>query len=1165
MNTHLQTQTKAAPTPSLASVPTGLLQRTCACGGTPGLTGECGECSKNKLSLQRRIIPSLHRGESRSEETISPIVHEVLRSPGQPLDAAARAFFEPRFGHDFSRVRIHTDTRAAESAQAVNALAYTVSPHIVFQAAHYTPGTDAGKKLLAHELAHVVQQQGQPGVLSEFTLDAANSPAEAEADTVAEAVMNREPVPQAKTASPGSTIHRKLEGGVIGGIALGILGGLFGGIVGGLIGIGLGATFGHFLTKGKKADSKSPPYERIKKLLSRGIFDWAVTDEDARAVMKILLDLKPKEMLETIVKMKNSGAWNTLKRELPESDPIGFDYFAEKPLNRTTGYIMPGDRINLDIYVGGKLERRASGEYTVHEDGVHLDDNKNEYLLPEFRGELKEPIQIAEMKPEEAINTIAKFFIDHLIYPGGRFWLNVTRRGHLWGPDAGATGGIAVESTYSRPDTVESRLRDKRSRFAEYAARYGTDKYVHRILAFYWHEVDNNLDKWQTPEDLWAWAAGQASKPLPESPIEPFYSFYLALRKQLDFVSTVNKGTWQDAMDRYAKWLDAHINDPDLGKYKPEDIWKKAIRNALTVEAKRFREEFLRKEKERREHPAIDWEAAGKKLDQALEFIKRKIYYTPEPQYIEAKSEGVSYLVGASDAEKLVRQRIGDDFLHDIVSRMGDPNFLQTSVEDDFAYYLSKNWELKQALELTQAHPYVEKAALEREEIPGWQTAIEVVVGFIPVVGQVVGAYEAISGKDLFGNPLSNAERAILGASILLPASAKIYKGGKALYTVDEFTKLYRNMSAAEADALFRATAGIKPGSFGARLLGEVTDTIKNNKAGTVFKDPEKLKKVGRLLDDMGLTEQKTARALSKRPGSILEGVEKQADEIAEKEINNIGAITEGALNDDTVKLLKQQPALRSALAENGLAARALKKCNTPCYPPNATADQIRTLEQHLERIKATGKYNENNLREFLYQNRDNLDKAIGDVMKHKTSRHMDEFLRYEIQTTYYGPVRRVPPREDPRMRGAMVERSHDIGVMHGRAYAGEKLGLKGTGFKNPFEKSGKYGQGFDDIMVLGDDLETGIIYIVEYKGGGAVLEAGQMELEWVAGNIRRLFTEGGTAGQDLARKLSKALREGRLKGVALSTPIESGIAQETKELASWIYDAKKLSSSLGI
>jgi hypothetical protein len=86
------------------------------------------------------------------------IVHDVLRSPGQPLDRATRSFFEQRFGQDFSAVRIHTSSRAAESAQKVGALAYTVGSQVVFGAGQFAPHAAAGQRLLAHELTHTIQQ-----------------------------------------------------------------------------------------------------------------------------------------------------------------------------------------------------------------------------------------------------------------------------------------------------------------------------------------------------------------------------------------------------------------------------------------------------------------------------------------------------------------------------------------------------------------------------------------------------------------------------------------------------------------------------------------------------------------------------------------------------------------------------------------------------------------------------------------------------------------------------------------------------------------------------------------------------------------------------------------------------------------------------------------------
>jgi hypothetical protein len=103
----------------------------------------------------RRSQPSAL--ESAGEEAPA-MVHDVLRSPGRRLDATTRAFMESHFRHDFSEVRVHSDAEAATSTQQVNALAYTAGHHVVFGRGRYAPQTRDGKQLLAHELAHVVQQ-----------------------------------------------------------------------------------------------------------------------------------------------------------------------------------------------------------------------------------------------------------------------------------------------------------------------------------------------------------------------------------------------------------------------------------------------------------------------------------------------------------------------------------------------------------------------------------------------------------------------------------------------------------------------------------------------------------------------------------------------------------------------------------------------------------------------------------------------------------------------------------------------------------------------------------------------------------------------------------------------------------------------------------------------
>jgi len=118
----------------------------------------------NILSLQRtagnQAVTNLlqsHGDSAPVENGVPPIVHEVLRSPGQPLDPATRAYFESRLGADLGSIRLHTGREAAHSAAMVGANAYTVGSDIVFAAGHYAPHVTDGRALLAHELTHVLQ------------------------------------------------------------------------------------------------------------------------------------------------------------------------------------------------------------------------------------------------------------------------------------------------------------------------------------------------------------------------------------------------------------------------------------------------------------------------------------------------------------------------------------------------------------------------------------------------------------------------------------------------------------------------------------------------------------------------------------------------------------------------------------------------------------------------------------------------------------------------------------------------------------------------------------------------------------------------------------------------------------------------------------------------
>lgn len=188
--------------PEPAAAPVRVLQRKCACGGS------CPSCADKEKSLQRKLaigaandpleheadriaeqvlargvqsdfssVPiSVRRhaaGEAEQSEDAPASVDRALAMSGRPLDASLRRDMEARFGHDFSQVRVHQGSAAEQSARDVGAQAYTVGGNIVFGTALFRPDTDDGRRLLAHELTHVVQQRGSGGDCLQRKSDAA--------------------------------------------------------------------------------------------------------------------------------------------------------------------------------------------------------------------------------------------------------------------------------------------------------------------------------------------------------------------------------------------------------------------------------------------------------------------------------------------------------------------------------------------------------------------------------------------------------------------------------------------------------------------------------------------------------------------------------------------------------------------------------------------------------------------------------------------------------------------------------------------------------------------------------------------------------------------------------------------------------------------------------
>jgi hypothetical protein len=222
MSAQAAVQTQTAAKPSITPVTSSVLRRQCACGQHAN-GGECAECGQKRGgTLQRAAI------NASPVHDAPPIVHEVLRSPGQPLDANSRAFMELRFGHDFSGVRVHTDAQAVEAARAVSALAYTAGRSVVFGAGQYAPHTSIGRRLLAHELSHVVQQaSGSPTTLgvSNLFVVASNAQSEREAAAVSNTFTESgSPLSYMLTPVSSPVLQRQVGAGAVAGLVLSTIG-----------------------------------------------------------------------------------------------------------------------------------------------------------------------------------------------------------------------------------------------------------------------------------------------------------------------------------------------------------------------------------------------------------------------------------------------------------------------------------------------------------------------------------------------------------------------------------------------------------------------------------------------------------------------------------------------------------------------------------------------------------------------------------------------------------------------------------------------------------------------------------------------------------------------------------------------------------------------------
>jgi hypothetical protein len=271
MSIGARTQLNKQPGQSLTHMPGLFAQRK----SKPGRME--GECRRGRHPFQRKSLNNNELSE------IPPIVYDALHSSGQPIDPQIREVMESRFGHDFGNVRVHTDTLAAESASAVNSLAYTVGRDVVFGKGHYSPKTIKGMKLFAHELTHVIQQDNARTTSSPInrrSIGASNCTAEQEADRIADIILHAETTHQMESSFPVTGIpNNELQRAVSSDM-------------------------------GKIRDNLTYSF----------LLDWVITDKEAHDVLIILKALNNADLKDTVAQMEKENLVDDLYENVSEED-----------------------------------------------------------------------------------------------------------------------------------------------------------------------------------------------------------------------------------------------------------------------------------------------------------------------------------------------------------------------------------------------------------------------------------------------------------------------------------------------------------------------------------------------------------------------------------------------------------------------------------------------------------------------------------------------------------------------------------------------------------------------------------------------------------------------------------------------------------------------------
>jgi len=394
----------------------------------------------SRAALSSGFTPS--RAKSPPPAPALPVLlNEALQTPGQALDGQTGSFMGQRFGHDFSPVRVHTGERPARAARALSARAFTLGEHLVFGESEYAPRTATGRSLLAHELAHVVQTDGQQPGAGPLTLAAVNDPAEREADAAAAAVESqsttalpgacaareghagtvdqpRESAAKARrpgrlrgggAVSGGRTVYRSFLGGILGAIggALGgaLLGGLIGGPIGAIIGGVVGLVGGGLIAD--KATTRSRPLTGPEVKYAKDIFKDSIDYSQITITRDSMLSAGAPRTIGNTIHLRSD--WGHFKDNTMELTPRGLETLIHEMghvwqyQNGGLAYIPESLWAQFKAWVKGKSRNAAYDWRAAHAAGLPW-----EKWNPEQQAEAIEDYNKLLRKSKDGTATVAE-------------------------------------------------------------------------------------------------------------------------------------------------------------------------------------------------------------------------------------------------------------------------------------------------------------------------------------------------------------------------------------------------------------------------------------------------------------------------------------------------------------------------------------------------------------------------------------------------------------------------------------------------------------------------------------------------------------------------------------------------------------------------------------